>query len=219
MRAATVDPSEHDEPELGPVRRGPGPRSLSRVEAAARSGARLSQRAVRLLGVEPVRGCRERPPRHCDLQFGPRNGARTDGASVRREPHDDLPRPAGSHHAQTAVPRSFTPRRITGLDIRIREICADLLDPHIGGNGFDFVQDFGARMPSRVISSLVGVPSSRAGANPSARRRNVPHRARGGHGQRHSVAASLELAGYLMQLVDERRARSVRRPDQRPGPS
>ena len=58
------------------------------------------------------------------------------------------------------VSRSFTPRRITGLDVRIREICADLLDPQVGGSGFDFVQDFGAQLPSRVISALVGVPPS-----------------------------------------------------------
>jgi cytochrome P450 len=56
------------------------------------------------------------------------------------------------------VSRAFTPRRVSALEERIRQICGDLLDPHVGSNGFDFLQDFGARVPSMVISSLVGVP-------------------------------------------------------------
>jgi cytochrome P450 len=59
---------------------------------------------------------------------------------------------------RTLVSRAFTPRRISALEPRIREICAELLDPHVGSGGFDFLQDFGAILPSRVISDLVGVP-------------------------------------------------------------
>ncbi len=55
--------------------------------------------------------------------------------------------------------RAFTPRRVSQLEDRIREICAELLDPHVGGGGFDYVQDFGAQLPSMVISALLGVPS------------------------------------------------------------
>jgi len=54
--------------------------------------------------------------------------------------------------------RAFTPRRVSQLEGRIREICAELLDPRVGSSGFDFVQDFGAQLPSMVISSLLGVP-------------------------------------------------------------
>jgi cytochrome P450 len=59
---------------------------------------------------------------------------------------------------RTLVSRAFTPRRIDGLEPHIRELCAQLLDPHVGGDGFDFVQDFGAQLPSMVISELLGVP-------------------------------------------------------------
>lgn len=55
--------------------------------------------------------------------------------------------------------RAFTPRRVSQLEGRIREICAELLDPHVGGSGFDYVQDFGAQLPSMVISALLGVPA------------------------------------------------------------
>jgi cytochrome P450 len=58
------------------------------------------------------------------------------------------------------VSRAFTPRRVSALEARIREVCASLLDPLVESGGFDFVQDFGAQVPSTVISMLLGVPDS-----------------------------------------------------------
>jgi cytochrome P450 len=58
------------------------------------------------------------------------------------------------------VSRAFTPRRISALEDRIRAICAELLDPLVGAGGFDYLADFGAQLPSKVISSLLGVPAS-----------------------------------------------------------
>ncbi len=57
------------------------------------------------------------------------------------------------------VSRAFTPRRVSALETRIRGFCADMLDPQRDASGFDYLQDFGARLPSMVISSLLGVPS------------------------------------------------------------
>jgi cytochrome P450 len=54
--------------------------------------------------------------------------------------------------------RMFTPRKITALEPRIREFCAQSLDPIAGGASFDFVGDLGAQMPMRVIGMLLGVP-------------------------------------------------------------
>jgi cytochrome P450 len=56
------------------------------------------------------------------------------------------------------VNRSFTPRRIGDLEDRIRRLCARYLDPFVGEDGFDFVQDFGMRLPVMVISTLLGFP-------------------------------------------------------------
>jgi cytochrome P450 len=58
------------------------------------------------------------------------------------------------------VSRAFTPRRVSALENRIREVCASLLDPWVGAKGFDYVQAFGAQLPSTVISMLLGVPDS-----------------------------------------------------------
>jgi cytochrome P450 len=59
---------------------------------------------------------------------------------------------------RTLVSRAFTPRRIGALEQRIRELCVDLLQSWRPGESFDFVQGFGARLPSAVISTLLGVP-------------------------------------------------------------
>ena len=58
------------------------------------------------------------------------------------------------------VSRAFTPRRMSALEEKIREVCASLLDPFVGSRTFDYVQDFGAQLPSTVISMLLGVPDS-----------------------------------------------------------
>src|SRR6476469_4758365 len=54
--------------------------------------------------------------------------------------------------------RVFTPRRVSALEPKIREFCAQSLDPLVGGDGFDFIADLGAQMPMRVISMLLGIP-------------------------------------------------------------
>ena len=54
--------------------------------------------------------------------------------------------------------RVFTPRRVAELEPKIRELCAQSLDPLVGTGGFDFIADLGAQMPMRVIGMLFGIP-------------------------------------------------------------
>ena len=61
---------------------------------------------------------------------------------------------------RSLVSRAFTPRRMSLLESRIHEFAAGLLDPLVGAGEFDYVQDFGAILPSMVISSLLGVPDA-----------------------------------------------------------
>lgn len=56
------------------------------------------------------------------------------------------------------VSRAFTPRRMAMLDEHITAVSAELLDGLVGSGSFDYVQDFAAQLPSRIISTLVGVP-------------------------------------------------------------
>jgi cytochrome P450 len=67
--------------------------------------------------------------------------------------------PPGHDELRRLVNRAFTPRRVTALDARIRELCAELLEQQRGGSGFDYVEDFAAKIPTMVIGALLGVPN------------------------------------------------------------
>ena len=56
------------------------------------------------------------------------------------------------------VSRAFTPRHMAALEPRIRALASGFLDEFTGSGGFDFVADFGARLPVMVISALLGAP-------------------------------------------------------------
>ncbi|MET7768474.1 cytochrome P450 [Nocardia sp. NPDC005366] len=54
--------------------------------------------------------------------------------------------------------RMFTPRKIIALEAKIREFCAQSLDPVVGTGRIDFIADLGAQMPMRTIGLLLGIP-------------------------------------------------------------
>jgi cytochrome P450 len=49
---------------------------------------------------------------------------------------------------------------MNALEPQIRVFCAQSLDPHIGSDGFDFLEDLGKQMPMKVIGMLLGIPES-----------------------------------------------------------
>jgi cytochrome P450 len=59
--------------------------------------------------------------------------------------------------------RAFTPRAIADLEDRVRRLCATLLDPFVGTEGFDYVDQFAALLPPTVILALLGFPEGHAG--------------------------------------------------------
>ena len=78
------------------------------------------------------------------------------------------------------VSKAFTPRRMKLLEEDIRALCAGLLDGLVGRGSFDYVQDFGARVPAYVIAALLGVPPEdrdmvRGGS--TSRSTSIPRRA------------------------------------------
>lgn len=68
--------------------------------------------------------------------------------------------PPGHDRLRQLVGRGFTPGRIAALEPRIRQVAADSLSRFRPGDVFDFVQDFGARLPMIVIGSLLGIPEA-----------------------------------------------------------
>jgi cytochrome P450 len=105
------------------------------------------------------------------------------------------------------VSRALTPRRVAALESDIRLLCSTLLDRHEGTNGFDYVQEFAALLPSRVISTLMGVPAE----DQEEQRQLVDHmfHIEPGVGMVNDISATaaLQLVGYLAELVAERTAR------------
>jgi cytochrome P450 len=104
------------------------------------------------------------------------------------------------------VSRAYTPRRIASLEDRIRELCANYLDPFIGEGGFDFVQDFGMRLPVMVISTLLGFPEEdhdqlREWSDISL------HREEGKEGATPEAQEAMGLTiGYYMTQIEQRHA-------------
>jgi cytochrome P450 len=54
--------------------------------------------------------------------------------------------------------RVFTPKKMNALEPRIREFCAQALDPLVGADEIDFIAHLGAQMPMKVIGMLLGIP-------------------------------------------------------------
>jgi cytochrome P450 len=104
------------------------------------------------------------------------------------------------------VSRAFTPRRMAMLDDDIRAICADLLDPLVGRDQFDFVQDFAAQVPSRVIARLVGVPEE----DREEQRHNIDgvFHIEPGVGMVNDVSLNAQIAlhAYLGELIQRKKA-------------
>jgi len=105
---------------------------------------------------------------------------------------------------RSLVSRAFTPRRMSALEADVHTMCAELLDPFVGSGGFDYVQDFAAQLPSRVISRLVGVPDE----DREEQRVNIDEifHIEPGVGMINDVSfnARIRLYEYLRQLVEQR---------------
>ncbi len=56
--------------------------------------------------------------------------------------------------------RAFTPRRISELEPVTRHYTRELLDQFVGSSQFDFVEDFGGKLPGMVIASMLGIPDA-----------------------------------------------------------
>ncbi len=61
---------------------------------------------------------------------------------------------------RTMLIRAFTPRALQRIEDRVRDFVRTMLDERLGSSGFDFVEDFGARIPGMVIAAMLGTPDS-----------------------------------------------------------
>ena len=66
--------------------------------------------------------------------------------------------PPGHDMHRGLLSRVFTPRKMNLIEPKVREFCAQSLDPLVGTGSFDFITDLGAQMPMRTIGMLLGIP-------------------------------------------------------------
>jgi cytochrome P450 len=107
------------------------------------------------------------------------------------------------HDAHRAIlSRVFTPRRIADLEPRIRELCAQYLDPLVGRERFDLIQEFGALLPMMVIGSMLGVPEE---DQDWVRRQSDDQLHRDEGETDYKVDSQMEGFNYFSQLAAQRR--------------
>jgi len=113
--------------------------------------------------------------------------------------------PPSHTRMRALVSRAFTPRRINSLEARVRELCGHFFDKVEGQATFDYVQDFAARLPAMVIASLLGVPEA---DQPQVRHLiDTTFHIEPDVGMINdvSIAAMMELGGYIAGQLEERR--------------
>ncbi len=104
------------------------------------------------------------------------------------------------------VSRGFTPRRVSELEPRIRELTRQHLDVALAKGSFDLIADLAGRLPMDVISELIGVPQA---DRAELRRLSdlLVHREEGVQDVPPAgVEAALTLVTYYSDMLAQRRA-------------
>jgi len=159
--------------------------------------------------------------RHADVLAGFRDTVRMSNAlGVSIEPSASVPEAARTtsflgmdppRHDQirALVSRAFTPRRVSALESRMRELSISCLESFEGEGRCDFIADFAGILPMAVISELMGVPEAdrnwlRERADTVLHREqdmlDVPPA---------GAQASFDIFEYFARFIEERRKRTT----------
>ncbi len=76
-------------------------------------------------------------------------------------PHIQMMDPPRHDRLRSLVSVAFTPRRMSEMEPRVREIARELIDGFAARGRCDLLRDFARHLPSRVIGELIGVPPER----------------------------------------------------------
>ncbi|MGH3800093.1 MAG: cytochrome P450 [Pseudonocardiaceae bacterium] len=110
---------------------------------------------------------------------------------------------------RSLVNKEFSPKVVTGLRTRIKDIATDLIAEQRGKSTIELVGDFAAPLPILVISELLGVPKDQCGwfreCAVSLQEASTTRAGRGADGYARAETAARELAGYFRQEAQRRR--------------
>jgi len=104
------------------------------------------------------------------------------------------------------VAGAFTPRAIAGLEPWIRDVTVRLLAAADGAAGFDLIDALAFPLPIMVICHLLGVPAQDQAQLRAWGQDVLPELQMAATARARARASELALAGYLQDLVRERRA-------------
>ncbi|MGH3752209.1 MAG: cytochrome P450 [Pseudonocardiaceae bacterium] len=110
---------------------------------------------------------------------------------------------------RSLVNKEFSPKVVTALRTRIKDIATALLAEQRGKSVIELVDGFAAPFPILVISELLGVPEDLCGwfreCAVSLQEASTARAGRDADGYRRAEAAAQELAGYFRQQAQRRR--------------
>jgi cytochrome P450 len=155
--------------------------------------------------------------RHADVlaafrdtaRFSNRNGVSLDPAAATPDAQATMSflamDPPRHTRMRALVSRAFTPRRVSDLEPRVRDLARHYLSRVAADGRCDFIDDFAGRLPMDVISEMLGVPPSDrdelrrwadAVVHRDAGEMNLPLSA---------IEAAANLLGYFEGMVRRRR--------------
>lgn len=109
------------------------------------------------------------------------------------------------------ISKAFTPKSVTNLEPRIRELSQQLLDNVIERGGMDLAHDYAVQLPVMVIAEMLGVPPA---DRPLFRRWNdvmvdmsytIPGGAAGEAATAQFIIITAEMDAYLAEVLEQRR--------------
>jgi cytochrome P450 len=100
------------------------------------------------------------------------------------------------------VSRAFTPRRVSALEARTRELCAEFLDPLRDASSFDYLEEMAAKVPTMIIGALLGVPD--ADQNQLRIWGDQSMKYEDGRRSPETAAAYKNLDEYMTAMIDDR---------------
>jgi cytochrome P450 len=103
------------------------------------------------------------------------------------------------------VSRTFTPRRVAEMEPQIRELTTKWLDTVVERGECDLIEDFAAKLPMDVISTMLGVPASDHDMLRKLSDLMLEVEPGASGMTRDGARAIVEMGTYFYALIDEKR--------------